>query len=83
MAFAPDATKFRVTAASASAYHSNSSSWRAAALSIQPSVATPSSVSAAWIEGIESTEGTLDMPISASTVRKVTAARTPPYRPAE
>ncbi len=56
---------------------------RAAALSIQASLAAPSELSARPTVGIDSTDGRLGMPSSASIVRSATAARTPPKRPAE
>ena len=56
---------------------------RAAALSIQASLAVPSSESELPIAGIARTEGKLGMPSSGKIVRSATAARTPPKRPAE
>src|ERR1700721_1935538 len=46
--------------ASACAYHSNSLSMRAAALSIHASFILPSSEMLLWIVGIDSTDGALD-----------------------
>jgi len=70
-------------APSALAYHSNSAKKRSVALSIQGSLDDPSSVSAVLIVGIERTDGTLGIPISARIVLNATAARTPPKRLAE